>query len=400
MIEKIARILTILFVIIALGIASQYIVPLKRDYRGTDYHKIVYSELLNDFLTFRYQERQQEEQSFSSLVITDSKGNIYTSQQADSLCPLNNASSLLYDGLYPDSICGKNITAQQAQDEAFYKTLTGGGLFYNLNNLKDQKSFESKKYQTEDLFRIGEKGIEFIDCESNQIDQQKTDLFQKEMKGKGFQAPAVNAWSSNDMTNSEKYGFFLQDRDGNLFNLTMNQGAPECRVIEIPSNQISGISFLDRENVLAIVRTNDALFWLNPDLSYQQLPFPINVNQSVEINGNALYYSFHLRDAQQDSYYVLDKNLNLVNKRVIDIPIGKHQFSLADLIVPFTIQHATKGFQINMRNRTAILIMNLILVLILLAVGRYRKPVATDTLIWTAIFGIYGFIASYLIPSK
>lgn len=53
----------------------------------------------------------------------------------------------------------------------------GGGRDYGLLDLKDKLSYVSNDYRTQDLFRFGRGGIEFLDAPSNRVDTAKTAAF-------------------------------------------------------------------------------------------------------------------------------------------------------------------------------------------------------------------------------
>ena len=142
MLNKSIRIIAILLT----ALATCIIVP--RFFRmlfstHSNYKDVVYSEVLNDFIISEYEYKNINGKISGITIYKDSKGNRYTREQADSLCPLNNASQLTYDGKFPDSICGKNISAKDADDAIFHMNIAGryNELFYGLSELKDQKSY-------------------------------------------------------------------------------------------------------------------------------------------------------------------------------------------------------------------------------------------------------------------
>ena len=212
MLNKFIRVIAILLT----ALATCVIVP--RFFRmlfstHSNYNDVVYSEVLNDFIISEYEYKNINGKISGITIYKDSKGNRYTREQADSLCPLNNASQLTYDGKFPDSICGKNISAKDADDAIFHMNIAGryNELFYGLSELKDQKSYLSNKYEPKDLFRIKENGIEFIVSSTNTVDEKKSKSFNSELERLGFAAPAITWWSPAVRNVFEIFGYFVLD---------------------------------------------------------------------------------------------------------------------------------------------------------------------------------------------
>lgn len=88
-----------------------------------DYKKIVYSEVLGDFIISKsiYSD-DPSDRSGIRYEIRDSKGNAYTPEQVDTLAVLENASQLIYEGRLPETVCGVAVTPEcvSAHDYAVY----------------------------------------------------------------------------------------------------------------------------------------------------------------------------------------------------------------------------------------------------------------------------------------
>ena len=128
----------------------------------------------------------------------------------------------------PETVCGVAVTPEcvSAHDYAVYFG-DGGGRDYGLFDLKDKLSYVSNDYRTQDLFRFGRGGIEFLDAPSNRVDTAKTTAFRRALAGAGFVSPASGAWAPADRTDAETLGYFMTDSRGGLFRMGMCGGAPE-----------------------------------------------------------------------------------------------------------------------------------------------------------------------------
>ena len=84
----------------------------------------------------------------------------------------------------------------------------------------------------DDIFRIGKRGIEFIDCTTGEILPEKSARFALAMQAAGFEAPARDIYGIPSVIKRWDSGYFITDRNGRLFHLMMVKGAPYCRPIE------------------------------------------------------------------------------------------------------------------------------------------------------------------------
>ena len=350
MLNKSIRIIAILLT----ALATCIIVP--RFFRmlfstHSNYKDVVYSEVLNDFIISEYEYKNINGKISGITIYKDSKGNRYTREQADSLCPLNNASQLTYDGKFPDSICGKNISAKDADDAIFHMNIAGryNELFYGLSELKDQKSYLSNKYEPKDLFRIKENGIEFIVSSTNTIDEKKSKLFNSELEQLGFTAPAITWWSPADRTDFEKIGYFVLDSKGELFRLSMNDGRPDILRLNRPDEKkIRNINFSNRPEFLAIIITEDGnSYVMDRNFNYQALPLP-SLRRGAFLQGNLMHLTFTTHEKDATAYYILDKNYKLIKQLTIgDKKVASLQETIGSYLFPVKIsQNANYGIQL------------------------------------------------------
>ena len=164
MYRNIIRVVAVLFAAFAAAMALPGFYRMVPASWHGDYKKIVYSEVLGDFIISKsiYSD-DPSDRSGIRYEIRDSKGNAYTPEQVDTLAVLENASQLIYEGRLPETVCGVAVTPERvsAHDYTVYFG-DGGGRDYGLFDLKDKLSYVSTDYRTQDLFRFGRGGIEFL----------------------------------------------------------------------------------------------------------------------------------------------------------------------------------------------------------------------------------------------
>lgn len=189
----------------------------------------LYSSVINDFAWI---DRQEE-----SIVRTDSRGNSYTEQQFDSILPLFYYRQLITDERLPDTLNGIAINPRIAQMESFSFKSTPTSINkpqVALYPLLESKSGRVDLEMPDDVFRITDTGIEFIDIADNSIKTEKSRIFTEAMTKKGFCFPA-KIIAGNPTTKKEyDEGYFITDSKGALFHLKRVVGRPYCRRIELP----------------------------------------------------------------------------------------------------------------------------------------------------------------------
>ena len=289
MTHKILHIIAALFTAVAAALVLPHFCKGGRSSFSHLYTDAIYSEILQDFIFSRYESVYEEGRMVSYTVYRDSQGNRIDRSAVDSLSPLNNATQLAFENRFPDTICGVAVTARQAEEAVFRHRISMPALDYGLYDLVDSHSYLSQKFNTQDLLRFTATGLEFLLPESNSIDTAKTRIFDRALAESGFEAPMTRIWSPSNRTDIEQLGFFLNDRNGRLFRLSMTEGAPVVEPLARPDDkEVLLMSFGDEEDFLAIVVTTDGSSYLMPrdSVSYQRLPLPSFTGKSVSLSGN------------------------------------------------------------------------------------------------------------------
>lgn len=410
MLNKIIRIIAILLTAVAACVVLPMIFNMFFS-PHSEHHDVTYSELLNDFIRSDYEYRHENGKLSMTSVYIDSKGNRYTSAQADSLCPLDNASQLAYEDNFPDSICGKAVTAKDAGDAKFQMNVSGRrpGLFYGISELKDRKSAVSSKYETTDLFRINKHGIEFIDAASNSVNVQKSAAFNSALKNLGFEAPAAIWWSPSDRTEFEKTGYFVIDNKGELFNLAMENHEPAVSRVALPDGKkISTVNFSNRPEFLAIVVAEDGTSYvLDHDRRYSRLPVPSLKGTSATLQANLMFLTFIVYGDEETSYNVMDWDYRPVKSTSVKV---KKEISLREEIASYVFpvmiyQNATRGIRIIWSNPLHFIWFNLVLVALTYFIRRRNGYPVKDIfsiidLVIVLLFGIFGMAGVFAIPQR
>ncbi|MDE6452458.1 MAG: DUF4857 domain-containing protein, partial [Odoribacter sp.] len=302
-------------------------------------------------------------------------------------------------------------TPELVSSEAFSQYYSARpGLYYGLCELRDRKSYTSRSLEPRDLFRITPEGIQFIVCETNRINEEKSRIFTTGLAELDFRFPALRMWTSPDKSVSEAIGYYVTDSKNDLYCLSMELSAPVVRKLEKPENKnILNISFGKSPDIRAIFITEDGDTYIqHPNLTYTRLALPNSLGKSVILNGNLFYRIFTLPGKNQKTAFVFDRNFQLLDSCSLHYPPQAQNTAgiFRDLLFPLHIgQTAWNGFYADWSPVERFIWLNLILTAVVLYYRRkngYRlaNPFTVTDLQLVVFFGLYGFIGIFAFPLK
>lgn len=375
-----------------------------------DYKKIVYSEVLGDFIISKsiYSD-DPSDRSGIRYEIRDSKGNAYTPEQVDTLAVLENASQLIYEGRLPETVCGVAVTPERvsAHDYTVYFG-DGGGRDYGLFDLKDKLSYVSTDYRTQDLFRFGCGGIEFLDAPSNRVDTAKTAAFCRALAGAGFVSPVSGAWAPADRTDAETLGYFMTDSRGGLFRMGMCGGEPEVERIALPEGcAVRNLNFADRPEFLAMMLTEKGeVYRMGRDYTFRRLPLPDTRGMRVEMHSMLLFNKFIYAYHDHTTCYVTDVDYRMIDSCTVSNRTYEQtaKYKVQQIVFPFTVRLTPwRGLRFMGSEGLLWLLVSVCLTGIMVAIKRRRRepldnPFVLVDLVIVALFGIYGFLGVLVMP--
>lgn len=412
MLIKIIRIIAILFAVLAAATA------LPRLYYttfssggGGGYKNISYSEITGDFIISEYVYSKDNSGISGGIIYYDRHGKTYTKEAVDTLLLLDNVSQLAYEGRFPDTVCGVAVTPELVSKEAFSQYYSSQpGLYYGLCELRDQQSYTTRKLEPRDLFRITPEGIEFIICETNQIDETKSQLFNESLTAAGFRFPAIRTWVSSDKVIAEQTGYYVIDSNKELYRLSMDLSVPVVQRLEKPETKnIRNIIFGNAPDIRAIIITEDGDTYIQqPDLNYIRLDLPGSLNRSAMLNGNLFYRIFTLPAQNKQMTFVFNRDFQLIDSCTLEMPPLPQNTAgvCADILLPLYVgQSAWGGFFADWSPFCRFIWLNLILAGITVWYKRKNgyhlsNPFTITDILLVACFGIYGLIGILVFPLK
>lgn len=267
-----AKIVRFLLILITIFTLSFYLPSL---YRRTVEKRplktmIYFSEVSHDFVIAR--ESIDSTTREAAMLYYDTRGNLLTETEYMQLLPFNNRRKLKLMGLMPDSLDGVALTTDVLKNVKRSMLVADRSFSYGLAPLFESAPERVGVSLPDDIFRIGKRGIEFIDCTTGEILPEKSARFAQAMQAAGFEAPARDIYGIPSVIKRWDSGYFITDRNGRLFHLMMVKGAPYCRHIKT-GFEIKNIKcHTDEEIFCHIFDTDNRLYVLTTD--YRLLPAP------------------------------------------------------------------------------------------------------------------------------
>lgn len=278
-----------------------------------NYPFVYYSSLLQDFAIKNINNKDTE--------YTDRKGNIYTRAQYDSITPLLSYRQLTLDGTMPDSILGVEIEPRMLRIKNAMWRYSPQEIHkpdIDIYMMYEAMSGRSTLESPPEVFRLKNK-IEFIDKNTNQVNEEKSKLFQNKMEEKGFTFPAKKAWGNPIARKPYEEGYFVLDSNNELFHVKQVNNRPYVgntkagEQVDIAYFSIYEIS--DKSIYGLIISRNGEIYTLNADDRYSLTKLdiaPIDINQtSVMMMGNMFYWMVNVTSPEGCTYNVLDLNNGL-----------------------------------------------------------------------------------------
>jgi hypothetical protein len=344
----------------------------------------------------------------------DASGRQYSESEFDAALPMLNYRQLAVNGNMPDSINGQPVAAHDIRRSTivsrYAKTDVSAprtGLYVLLESMSGRVDLASPG----DAFRLGS-AIEFIDIKSNTVNKAKSELYDKELRKRGFAFPAQ--WAAGDFNTRKPYdeGYFVLDAQGQLFHMKQVSGKPFIRntgagdslrvahfaILPVADKRFYGFVF-DQQGGMYMLES--------PSYRLTKLDIPpLDMRRSEAlIMGNMFYWTVTVTTPDGKRYYALD---NATLRRVDEYAIA-HEKNLWDKAsawifpVYITFSDATKYVQPKLNfTAPAALAFNLLLAIAYAAAARKRKKltaVACGSLYILAT-GIAGLTAMALAPGN
>ena len=351
---KQSKIATIQYLIIGLGIiVCVWLLPALYRLVAPNTSRtpfVVYSCLDSSFIQFETINKQVQ--------YTDFKGNTFTKHEADSLLPLFAFRQLVAEGRLPDSLFGVALTPKLIQQNTFHFKTSPKQLnkpAVGLYTLLESASGRVDLQLPPDVFRLTDKGIEFIDCETNTVNKAKSLSFSRELEKYGFVFPVQLIWGNGSTRKDYDNGFLLTDSQNRLFQLKMVKGTPWVRAIKTDGCTITGYKQLftiepaNRQLVGLVVSDDNQLYAVRADGTMTHIGIDFYDPQTMQITiiGDMFHWTITEYTATDSRYYAVDaRTFEQVARAIIPDPAPSIKERIMRYVLPVRLRFTSWDTQL------------------------------------------------------
>ncbi len=350
---------------------------------------------------------------------TDAKGNQCSRDEYERMLPMMFFKQLLASGTLPDSINGTALDMRAVSKEKSFFRLKVNEVDApapQLYPLFESRSGRAQLELPQDFFRITWR-VDFIDASTNQILEEKSQMFSAALFHNGFVFPAKLISGLPTQRKSCDEGYLIVDSKDQLFHLKMIKGKPFVKKIDIPEGlifrYIGCVDFKNKNFYAYLVSGKNEIYILTQD-DYKLIKWPVEgydpATCDLKIYGDLFNYTViieaedHIKAiALTPDYQLVDtftesrKTKEQLQEGKIFASIFPAQLSMNSENSKFIRFYLTPSKGMNW------LLVNLLL-LVIQVTWLYMRKVRLKNhwvdMAVVAVCGIYGFIAIYLFPNK
>lgn len=196
--------------------------------KPVNYPFTMYSCIAHDFVS--------ADRSSGENVYRDAAGKVYTNSEFDSILPTFYYRQLMADGRLPDSIEGKPVDVRSIQHGNFifrHSTTDINAVRTPLYFLLEAMSGRVDLKMPEDVFRMTDR-MEFVDMETNTVNEEKSGRFTRALLDKGFVFPVRYVAGNPTARKDYDEGYLMIDHDFSVFHVKQLRGRAYVRRVEVP----------------------------------------------------------------------------------------------------------------------------------------------------------------------
>lgn len=361
----------------------------------------MFSEVLGQFVMSGSDDKK-------GFFMTDEAGNVYTKEQTDSILPTFYFRQLMSDGRLPDSLNGKEMTPKAIQTSNFVFRSSPSQVNVRTPRLYPLLESMSGRVDLEmpgDVFRITDKGVEFVDMATNTTNEKKSAIFTRAMTEKGFRFPA-RAVAGNPTTRKEyDNGYMIIDAGGRVFRLMMVKGRPFVRDTGIPDSLGIRHAFVtelrSREFFGFLTDRDNRLYVLKKDYSLVEIPVDgfDPEKEELMIIANMFVWTVQVSGDNGSKWYGVDADcLSLISSR--EMVYGQSAAEkISRYVFPFTVSFTSPDDRYAMLRISGVsfeaLYLNAILAGAYVFIRRRKRSALKNVCgaVCCLVFGIYGMLA-------
>jgi hypothetical protein len=305
---KTSRVILLLTIVLVLSVVvpKYYWKMFEKKPRVPSY---IYSSKIHDFISMNVINK--------SIHWLDNKGVELPRKKFEQMAPLYYYRTLMYHSSMPDTINGWKVDIEKIKFNTIFTSIKPEDIqtpMIHLAPLLESKPDGPKLNMPKDFFRITDR-MEFINCESNSVEEAMSKLFTDALVKAGFTFPAKNFWGNPSTMKPYDDGYFILDSADKLFHMKKVHGKPVVRKINMPNGVtpvfISVTEIRLREFHAIVVTEKSEVYLISFD-NYKFIKLPLKEynyrTMQLRMNGNVFTRTFTLLDDNSENIIVTNRN--------------------------------------------------------------------------------------------
>ena len=350
---------------------------------------------------------------------TDAKGNKCSRDEYERMLPFMFTKQLLASGTIPDSINGIALEMRAiVKEKSFFRLKTNDvdAPTSRLYPLFESRSGRAQLELPEDFFRITWR-VDFIDASTNQILEEKSQMFLAALFQKGFSFPAKLISGLPTPRKSCDEGYLIIDSKDQLFHLKMIKDKPFVKKVDLPEGlkfkYIGCVDFKNKEFYAYLFSDKNEIYILTQN-DYKLINWPVDgydpATCDLKIYGDLFNYTVLIEASDQIKAIALNRQYRIVDtyteKWVVkeDLKAGRIFASIFPAQISMTSDNSKFiRFYFTPSKRANWVLFNILLLVvhfIWLYVRKARLKNHLADMGIVAVCGIYGLIAVHLFQNK
>lgn len=407
-------------------LALAFLLPLLYQYifiKPIEKTHIFHSILLNKFVyaeTVPYPEQAQKtEDHHDSIVYKDEDGNFYTRLEFEDALPFIYYRNAEVRGKLPLVFNGISYTRKDIEKQRRVIELLSRNLHDKNNDEGIYPLFEAKINQAALIFpdcrlRFNECGAEFVSADTNEIMEEKSQLFTKALQDGGVRFPVLLTAGNYTTFKPFEFGMLLADSNNNVFHLKQVDGKPQVERLDFPNDKkLRHVVISENRNSpflgAAVDWDNGVYLMTNNPIAFIPLETPSYTADVMDLKIvfdpaeiTAVYSDERFVFANTYSYdYKMKKSYGREMSRSLQTLPKQIYRAVFPLVIKFEHEHAKFAYpefrfhctdSHGKFNFTFLLVNILFAALYYAVTAKQKQKIEADTFCLILVFGIFAFI--------
>ncbi len=354
-------------------------------------------------------------------IYADQHGETFDRKTFETLIPFIYYKNMDIWGLLPLTIDGQTFDMETIRDTRQVFELKPREIRDNHPEIAIYPLIESNPGRArlrfpEDVFRMTAERMEFVNVDTNTVDEELTALFTEALTAEGFRFPARLVAGKQTILKPFDEGYFVIDDGGTVFHVKRVDGQPSVVKTPIPSDlgvRHIKVSENKRRLFYGLLLTEDGRLFLISYDDYRLVPLPTEGyapdRMDYKLLLNPVFPTAVFGNDETINAVAMNPDLTPIDRYTRPVPGTKDMLGerIARGLFPFVITFddrasAYLSWSFTHHGWTGLIGTTFSLLFLLVLAGARRSGIrqAWPDFVLVAIGGLFGLVATFMLPAK